>query len=101
MALIGIENALKYALSILNANPDVFGVQILSYKRNRYVSIIRNGNDFWLQEKGYLGKEWISSPNNLPKILKSVFKREFPRSRKVRVIRLEKDCEARNDLKKI
>ena len=101
MALIGVENAIKHALSLLKSSPALHGIQILSYKRNRYVSISRNDCAFLVEEKGYVENTQVSEADDLPRLLKTIFKREFPRSRKVRIIRLENDNCARKNLKKL
>ena len=101
MALIGVESAIKHICSIIGSSDDLFGIQILSYKRNRSVSITRIGKDFLVEEKGYVEQKLNSNSKHLPKLLKTVFKREFPRSRKLRIIRLETEKDVEKQLKKL
>jgi predicted urease superfamily metal-dependent hydrolase len=101
MALIGVEKAIKHTCATLNSKENVYGIQILSYKRNRFVSVTRNGEDFVIEEKGYLDQKLNSNFKHLPRLLKTIFKREFPRSRKLRMILLENEKGTRKNLKKL
>jgi len=57
-----------------------------TYKRNRFVLIIRTGEDaFHLIEKGFYEEEFDSDLRGLKRLLKTLLKKEFPRSNKVRV----------------
>ena len=90
MALINIETAIKQVQQIIRKLDPPHGVEILTYKRNRGVSIIKIDDDnLSVQERGYEKNEFLVSSAGLAKLLKSIAKREFPRSRKVRVYRLD------------
>ncbi|ACX52032.1 conserved hypothetical protein [Ammonifex degensii KC4] len=65
------------------------GVEILSYKRNRGIAILRlDEKTFLVRERGYEKAEFRIAEEDLPKLLRSLMKREFPRSRKLRIYRL-------------
>ena len=89
MALVPIDNIVQKILRMLKKVEPHQGVEILSYKRNRGVSILLNQDEsFWLREHGYNEEEFHSEKEELPKLLKTIIKREFPRSRKLRVYQL-------------
>jgi hypothetical protein len=90
MALINIDTAIKRVLQIAGKIEPPRGVEILTYKRNRGVSIIRLAEDsFLVRERGYEENEMQVCFADLARVLKSMAKREFPRSRQVRIYQLE------------
>ena len=89
MALINLETTLQRVCRDVQKIGFQQGVEILSYKRNRGIAIVRLREDTYLvRERGYRNEEWQVGSNELPKLLKTLFKREFPRSRKVRLYQL-------------
>ncbi len=89
MALVNIESALRKVLQTLKKLEKEKGLEILSYKRNRGLTVIKKDeNLFWIRERGYLDQEVLVTDRELQRLLKSIMKREFPRSRKVRVYSL-------------
>lgn len=85
MALVNIETALNDALRLIRKSPLNGGIEILSYKRNRTVALIRIKPDIiTIQERGYRDEETTVDLGELAKKLKPILKREFPQSRKVR-----------------
>jgi len=86
MALINIDTTLNKTKTTLLKLPFGAGLEILSYKRNRGVSILRlSEGEFQVIERGFLEQELRLAPDDLAKALKAIIRREFPRSRKVRV----------------
>ncbi len=86
MALINIETAQRRALQMLKKQPVGAGLELLTYKRNRGVTIIKEDHGlYWVRERGYLEDEWTVTESELPKLLKGILRRECPRSRKVRL----------------
>ena len=85
MALINIDSALTDALRYIKSCPAGSGLEIMSYKRNRTVGIVKLEDDL-LQfiENGYLKNDTTIGVDQLRKKLKTAIAREFPRSRKVR-----------------
>ena len=89
MALVNIDTALNRSIAALLKLPPGAGLEILSYKRNRGVSIIRlRQGEFQVIEQGYCEQELRLLPDELARALKAIIKREFPRSRKVRLYNL-------------
>jgi len=102
MALINIDTAIKRAIQKLKKLSPPEGMEILTYKRNRGVSILKiDENLLSVRERGYEENEFSVSFNDLPKLLKSISKREFPRSRKVRIYQLANPEEEGQDRKKL
>ena len=102
MALIDLKAAVKQAITRLGKVAPPAGIEILSYKRNRGVTIMKTSENLLLvKERGYLEKEWKIGNNELAKLLKSICKREFPRSRKVRMYNLAGPEDAARPRKKI
>ena len=102
MALVNKESALQKVVNALKKSPCYQGVEILSYKRNRGISIIKESEDlYWVRERGYEELESRVTHSDLPRILKSMMKREFPRSRKLRVYQLSSPEDAGIERKKL
>jgi len=90
MALINIQSAIKQVQQIVRKLDPPHGVEILTYKRNRGITIIKIDEEtLSVQERGYEENNFQVSMDGLAKLLKSIAKREFPRSRKVRVYQLD------------
>ena len=90
MALINIQSAIKQVKQIVRKLDPPQGVEILTYKRNRGITIIKIDEEtLSVQERGYEDNTYQVSMGGLGKLLKIISKREFPRSRKVRVYQLD------------
>ena len=62
------------------------GLDLRTYKRDRSVAVVRRGPDtFEIREDGFERKTHVSDLKGLKRLLKKLLKREFPRSRKVRL----------------
>ena len=102
MALHNISSAMKKVLNMLKKTPAGHGVEVLSYKRNRGISIIKKRESmFYVREHGYSEETWHIEEKRLAKILKSAMKREFPRSRKLRIYHLSGMEEMNRPMKKL
>lgn len=85
MALVNIDTALRDAVKIMHTRPENGGVELLSYKRNRTVALTRSSDStIRIQENGYVIEDVEIAMSELSKKLKTIIKREFPRSRKIR-----------------
>ena len=90
MALINIDQGLNDTLRILKKSETDGGVELLSYKRNRSIALIINHDGFvTIRENGYVVEESVVPLDSLAKRLKTIMKREFPRSRKIRLFKFE------------
>ncbi len=88
MALINIDTALTETLRFIKKSPAGGGIELLSYKRNRTVALIRTNKDtVCIREQGYVTEETTEDFSALSKKLKLILKREFPRSRKIRLFK--------------
>jgi hypothetical protein len=64
-------------------------LDIRSYKRNRYVLIVKNAEEeFTILVDGYCKERIRIAPGKLEKTLSRIFRREFPRSNKIRLYRM-------------
>ena len=78
------------------------GIEILSYKRNRFVSIMKLEEDVYrIIENGYVKREIETNLEDMPRHLKTICKVEFPRSRKLRLTKLENFCQIARTRQKI
>ena len=102
MALVNRDSLLKKITTTLAKLEPEQGLEILSYKRNRGIDILlRNSETIWVRERGYVEEEYLVDMEGLPKLLKSLIKREFPRSRKVRLYLISTPEELGRKRKKI
>jgi hypothetical protein len=86
MALVNLDSTVKRVCELLGKMTPPRGVEILTYKRNRGCTLMRcEGDLVRVREHGYLEQEFDIPLADLGKPLKALLKREFPRSRKVRV----------------
>ncbi len=90
MALVNIQSAIKRVQQIVRKLEPPQGVELLTYKRNRGITIIKiDEQTVSIQERGYEEQTLLVEIGELGKTLKTITKREFPRSRKVRVYQLD------------
>ncbi len=90
MALLNIDSTLNRVKQQLKKMQPGQCIEILSYKRNRGVSItLLHDSRVHVRERGYEHQEWQVEQTEVARLLKSIMKREFPRSRKLRVYRLD------------
>ncbi len=102
MALVNIDSALLKICRALKKCEPGKGVEVLSYKRNRGVSIIKQDQGgYFIKERGYENQELQVEERQLKKMLQSIMKREFPRSRKVRVYGIDGMEQLNRPLKKL
>ena len=88
MALINIDSVILNTLRELKKIQSPGGIELLSYKRNRTIAMLkRQDGDFLIREEGYETEEINASDTDLAKKLKALIKKEFPRSRKVRMFK--------------
>ncbi len=102
MALINIDSALRRVMQQMKKLSPGMGIEILSYKRNRGITLLkREDSSIHVREHGYREEEFVSSQEELPKLLKSLFKIEFPRSRKLRIYQIKAPHEVNKPLKRL
>ena len=88
MALIPIDSLRRQVMNILDKTDPPGGLELLSYKRNRSIALIaRHEGGFRVIERGFTEQDCCIESADLARALKIMIKREFPRSRKVRVFK--------------
>ncbi len=102
MALINIDSVLRNLLQKLEKLNPPQGIELLSYKRNRSISVLLLKDEkFLVRERGYRDEEQVIEKEVLSKCLKSLIKYEFPRSRKVRIYQVDNPQELEKSRKKL
>lgn len=90
MALVNIKTVFVELMYHLKRCPLGGGLEIMSYKRNRTIAIVKENPDVArILQKGYVEKEWCVPFGDLEKQLRKPIKKEFPRSRKVRLFKFD------------
>ncbi len=94
MAMINISSVRQHTLRLLDKIVPGKGIELLSYKRDRSIAVIKlQGELYSIQENGFAVQEVSVNKKQLSRTLKTMIKREFPRSRKVRVVKLSDAAE--------
>lgn len=102
MALVNVATLDTDVQKVLKKIAYPGGIELLSYKRNRGIAILKQKDStLILRESGYEELEIVVSPAKLMKELKTMVKREFPRSRKVRLVKLSHPEELERKRQKI
>ncbi len=102
MALINRDAVIKKIIKGLAKLSPPHGFEILSYKRNRGVDVLLlDEQTAWVREHGYREEDFEVGLENLEKLLKSLIKYEFPRSRKLRVYQIKCPDELNRPRKKL
>lgn len=102
-AMIDKTTAMTNVLRKLDKLPQGCAIDLRTYKRNRSVLIRRTGPDlFDVVEDGFFQDRFQVPLSAMKKLLKTLFKKEFPRSTKIRVYDLgdadEREFEGRKTL---
>lgn len=84
--MIPITTVIPTVMLRIKKLPLGHGLDLRTYKRNRSILIVRKSEDsLTVVENGY-GQEQFEVPaSKLPRLLKSLMKKEFPRSNKIRL----------------
>lgn len=87
--MIDKRNLRKVLMERLAGLPVGHAVDIRTYKRNRSVVFTRlEGDRFRVVVKGFEDEDFIIPEGRLPRIIRTLLSREFPRSNKVRLYML-------------
>ncbi|MDD4732139.1 MAG: hypothetical protein PHX58_09425 [Desulfovibrio sp.] len=87
--MINKATALEDVLRRLDKLPKLHCLDLRTYKRNRSLLIRRlDGEEFEVWEDGYALERHTSNRKGMRRLLKTLFKREFPRSTKLRLYQL-------------
>jgi len=102
MALVNIDSVIHTLMQRLAKLNPPQGIELLSYKRNRSVAVLLLGDHSYLvRERGYGEKEEVVDQAVLQKLLKSLIKYEFPRSRKIRLQQIDNPQDLEKPRKKL
>ena len=102
MALVNRDAVIKKVINGLAKLSPPHGFEILSYKRNRGIDVLLLDDEtIWVREHGYKEEDFEVTKENLAKLLKSLIKYEFPRSRKLRVYQIKCPDELNRPRKKL
>ena len=102
MALVNRAAVVKKIITTLPKLDLSHGFEILSYKRDRGIDVLRMGEEtVWIREHGYREEDFELPLGELEKRLKSLIKFEFPRSRKLRVYQIRCPDELNRPRKKL
>jgi hypothetical protein len=84
--MIDISSAIITVMQRLKKSGPGNGIRMLTYKRDRHVTIIRtDDNHYIVTQRGFENRKFTITDRELKKTLKTLLRREFPRSRKVRI----------------
>jgi hypothetical protein len=85
--MIDKTNIIPAVLERLQTLPAGHYLDVRTYKRNRYVFFVKKGEDeFLIIENGYFQERFEKVPmKKIKKLFKTLLKKEFPRSTKIRV----------------
>ena len=102
MALLNRAGVIKHIITAIAKLEISHGFEILSYKRDRGIDVLRMGEQtVWIREHGYKEEDFELPLAELEKRLKSLIKYEFPRSRKLRVYQIKGADELNRPRKKL
>ena len=83
--MIDKPSVIKTVLEKLAKLPVGHYLDLRTYKRNRSVIIVRRESDLLIIEDGFHKESFTVDLSKLKSLLKTLLKREFPRSNKVRL----------------
>jgi len=84
--MIDVTTIIPTVMTRLGQLPPDHYLDMRTCKRNRSVLIIKTGEDeYRVIEDGFFNDEFASTTEKLPKLLKTLLNKEFPRSTKVRL----------------
>ena len=84
--MIDRVTAVSAVLRRLEKLPDGHCLDLRTYKRNRSVLLVRRAaDDYLVVQDGYDRARYETDLAGLPRLLKTLLKKEFPRSTKIRL----------------
>ncbi len=88
MALLSIKSLRSHVLRLLARTRPPAGIELLSYKRDRSIIFIcLQEGGYRVIERGFVQQDCIVEASALSRLLKTLIRREFPRSHKVRLLK--------------
>jgi len=74
---------IQEAVARLSKLADGEGLLLQPYKKDRSVYVMRRGNTYFVVERGFARKEFTVDKKKIKKLLKTLCRKEFPRSNRV------------------
>lgn len=88
--MLDIAGAIPNIITKLKKLPVGRGLDLRTFKRDRSVLILRTAEDeYTVNENGFEQTVFETNIKGMKKLLKTLLKREFPRSNKIRVYEVE------------
>lgn len=88
--MIDKVTAIENVLTRMTKMPLGSAIDLRTYKRNRSVLIRRVGeDDYEVEQNGYEQNSFAVDGSKMKKLLKTLLKKEFPRSTKIRLYNLD------------
>lgn len=82
--MINISTAIPNILSKLKKMPTGHYIELLTFKKDRSITMVKMANrQLLIIQEGFEQKKFEIAPEKLKKTLKTLLKKEFPRSHKV------------------
>jgi hypothetical protein len=89
MALVPLDSARRQAMLVIKKMRPPEALALLSYKRDRGLIILfRENDEYEVREYGFHPQEIVVKKERIGRLLKTIIKREFPRSHRVRLLKL-------------
>jgi len=89
MALVSLDSARAQTVRYLKKLSPSQGIALLTYKRDRGLVILcLDDHAYEVREFGFINEKSVVTQERIGRLLKTVIKREFPRSHKVRLLKL-------------
>jgi hypothetical protein len=83
--MIDKSSVIRTVQERLNKLPIGHYLDLRTYKRDRSVIIVKSEDDLLVIEDGFYNENFEIKPDKLKGLLKTLLKKEFPRSNKVRL----------------
>jgi len=102
--MINKDKIIETVIEKLKKLPVDHYLDLRTYKRNRSLAIVKQGeDDFLIIEDGYFHERYPLKSDKLKKTLKALLKKEFPRSHKIRLYVMGRfnEEEAKNTARKV
>jgi hypothetical protein len=104
--MIDKTNAIRIIMERMSSLPPGHALDVRTYKRNRSVVLVRrtgdgtDGDTVLIIENGFAQERFEVPLDKLPKAMKTLLRREFPRSTKMRLYPLGEFDETKTSLKR-
>ncbi len=89
MSMLDKATAVQEVLRRMKKMDSGESLELLTWKKDRSLLLVKQSRDeIYVYERGFVEQEYRVAAGKLKKLLKTLLKREFPRSHKIRMMRL-------------